>query len=221
MTKIRTSNPLGTYYLGATVADPRILQLVRHSRILALNALGVQDDEESLHECHITIIPPFHTTYEEASKINLRCAMATCMTDHFLLTTQFSLGKMMSLIFGESSSLCFYVYTKDKKADFDSYIQAARKSVINCKHFKWRTLPPSIITPHITILNLQDIPKSRKVGTLASLPLPWNPQVRALVEKHNTTTRSIDFLVTYPTLYAKYGDRWEPLRERPTARRGE
>jgi 2'-5' RNA ligase len=206
---------LGTYYLGATVADVKILETVRHANIRTRIALGIYrgEMETRMQECHITLVPPFHTTYREATSINMACARALFFENHPLVATRFSLGKMSDMVFGDSTIFYFNVDIlggEGCRLLFLEYVTAMRKRLALCERFSFRENIPEKFLPHITILTIQ----KRKGESSAERVLP-NTRTKEVVEEYSLTKTCLPFLVTYPTLYAKYANGWEPLSHDP------
>jgi hypothetical protein len=209
---------LGTYYLGATIADVRVLAKVRHASIRAKIALGMYEDDEILRECHMTLVPPFHTTYGEATALNLRCAQAQLICNHPLISSQFELGKMMTMIFNASNVLHFQITvcgTPHEVGSFYNYVEALRHRIVNCEKFNWRGSMPPLFHPHITALNLKDSTLLQPHATRAGMDVLWNTAIDELTRENNALSTKLRFKVAYPTLYAKYEKGWEPLSKNP------
>ena len=216
---VKTRQAIGTYYIGATIADINVLRVVRNTNMLAQMALNIhkEDSREILSECHMTLVPPFHTTYEEATALNMGAAFSRLRAKHPLMRTRFSLRKMMTLVFADSSTLCFQIKILGgvhQEKGFTTYVEQLRKEVFTCDHFNWRKAVPLTFTPHITILSSQDIAKEQK-KILDGNPILWNKGIRALVEEINKRKETLPFLIAYPTVYAKYDDEWRPLGNNP------
>jgi hypothetical protein len=207
--------PLGTYYLGATVADAKILEAVRHAKMRAHAALGIYSgkQEPRLRECHLTLVPPFRTTYREATSINLACARAQFFENHPLITTQFSLGDMSVMTFGSSTALYFHVNIlggENCRILFLEYVTAMRRRLALCEHFTFRERIPENFLPRITIINIQEAGDGNIVNKMLH-----STEIKQMLEESSLTKTRMPFLVVYPTLYAKYASGWEPLSHDP------
>lgn len=215
----RTPRNFGTYYVGATVADVGVLQRVRHTGMLAKMALDIPDDGETINECHMTLVPPFHLSYHDATALNLYCACAQLMSPetHPLLKAQFALGKMMTMTFGDSTALHFHVNvlgSEITKNTFLEYVLALRRKVVNSKGFTWRGSIPPKFHPHITVLNLKDA-VIQNLSVRTDQDMLWNKEVQKLIRENNRSRQHLPFKVAYPTLYAKYEEGWMPLSDNP------
>ncbi len=200
-------------YFAAVVADVRVLQRVRHARINASNALNLPSDETRVHVCHLTLLPPFFTTYKDASLLNLRSTIAGLMPNHPLYATRFRLGRLSRMPFGEKAVLYFEVTPEgdqSKDNSFTSYVTAMRNEVMRSTHFGWRDSIPPKFTPHITVLTTHDAQEPSSNGGIL-----WNPAIDKMVKRENETVETLPFLVTYPILYAKYKTGWQILSYNP------
>ncbi len=207
---------LGTYYIGATVADVRVLETIRHAKMRTHTALRMYRGgrEPKMKECHMTLVPPFHTTYQEATSINLACARAKFFETHPLITTRFSLGTMSIMTFGGSAILYFHVTFPGGEGErliFQDYVMAMRNRVESCEDFSFREAIPKNFLPHITILSLQD----RKGEYVVETMLRGNHDIQEMLEEYSSITRILSFLIAYPTIYARYANGWKPLSHDP------
>lgn len=200
------------FYIGATIVNPYLLNWINEIRERIALALNVE--KPSLiksKECHITLVPPFYTTYEEATALNTSFAVAQLLRSDPVHRIEFLLGRLMTLTFQTQASICFKIHIPDEdaKVELQKYVKMLRRKVVSTDQFAWREQIPSVWNPHITVVSGQDTGTEQRI-------LLWNPKLRKIVTETKQDLRKLTFLTGYLTIYAKYGYRgWQPLSSNP------
>lgn len=177
-------------YLGATLIHPGVFARVQRYSDEARIGLGM--DSVILRELHITLLPPFETTYESATRINLACACSTIIRNHPLTSTSFLIRNLSTMCWENVDVLHFPIKLSSKIHQgrrFLDYIESLRNKVTQSDEFMWKETIPDSFYPHITVATLE----KRKI----------TPYVQSLIEKSRKET-PVCFHAGYPTLYAKY-----------------
>jgi 2'-5' RNA ligase len=196
------SNPSGiiTCYIGLTVVSRQALRRVNtyHDKLCAL--FGFEKIQKK--EVHITLVPPFHSTYEEASRINLGCAVSTLASTSISNTTLFGMHGLEVMKF-EGDTIIHFPITAHKRTaedledetdemltkttNFRARVETLRKQITSFGGEIQQPLPEGY-TPHITVLAGKNL------------------EHRALekVIQESKQESPLYFHGTFPTLYAKY-----------------
>lgn len=194
------TKPLGVYYLGATIATPEVMSRIQKYTDKVHMLFGVDCTREK--ERHVTLVPPFFADFETASRINLRCAMSTLLSDHPLVNTLFCIKGMSVMGFNGIDVVHFkvHVHQESKVGEcFEEYVVALRKRFTS-HGLLYREVIPGEFTPHMTVF----------VGK----NLRANTRLQEIL-KRSESEEVLYFRSGYPTLYARYKDGWGDLRDDP------
>lgn len=192
-----------TCYLGATIINPHVQKRVQRYSDHARARLGF-DTVVLPPELHITILPPFITTYESASHLNLACACATTITNHPLVSSRLSIQKLATMKWDNETILHFpvnFFHGLHPEYVFADYVKALRLKIIDSGEFVWKEAIPETFHPHLTVLEVE---RTR-----------YADRLEKLVQQSNKDL-PLHFSVGYPTIYAKYKTGgWYPLSQDP------
>lgn len=188
--------PLGTYFLGATVASPQALRRIQTYTERVIGPLG-----KDLREKHLTILPPFRATYQEASDINLGSMTATLLSIHPSNSVIFAIRGLDVMEFDGESFLHFPVtaYT-DCVETWEEYVLRMRQKIVDYGITFQSAIPDEYI-PHITIHGGKSLSSDRSIAALI---------------KESRNEPPLHFHPVCITLYAKYRRGWDALSEDPT-----
>lgn len=191
-------------YLGATIVNLEIQKRVQKYSNHARTRLGL--DAVIIPEQHITILPPFATTYESASHLNLACACATLVAHHPLTSSKLSIQQLALMKWKEEMILHFPVNFcggLHPENIFVDYVQALKKKVLTSGEFIWKEAVPETFHPHLTVLKAERVQHAERMQEFVDQSMNDCP---------------ICFDVGYPTLYAKYKTGgWYPLSQNPNS----
>lgn len=193
---------LSIYFLGATVVDYSVVRNVARIKNKANSVLGLNTQVED--ECHITILPPFRATYEQATILNLNCSMATLVPNHPLTVTPLQIQRLSIMVWRRKSFLHFPVVVEESlfyTRDFMNYVTEIRERVLSLPYFTWESDIPPTFRPHISVLSFRGLERREGIQKLV---------------KASQSEKPILFHVSYPTVYARYGAEWHPLSHDPT-----
>lgn len=162
---------------------------------------------EVVNTPHITLIPPFVTSYEEASGLNLKFAASTLLSSHPLTRVMFSVRGLESMIWENKLILHFpiTIYSPDEiKSDFTDYINCLRKRISEgLSVFSWKNSVPEKWNPHITVAVIKDYIRREEMLELEKL----------IAE----STEEGEYLLTtgHANVFAEYENGWEELSRSP------
>lgn len=189
---------LGTYYLGALIVDHQALDRINAFR---KTLLGCSQDAE---EAHLTILPPFRTSYENASAINVGCGMVSLMSMHPMHTTLFEMRGLEIIDFGGEDFIVCPVtpHAPPGQETWEQYVPRIRQKLTDLG-ISYKEQIPSEYRPHVTVC------RKKEVSARFSLK-------KAIAESE--TAHPLYFRVTYLVLHAKYKDGYsmisiDPARE--------
>jgi hypothetical protein len=183
---MRTSTDSFLCYLGLTIVNKEVLARVHSYKEKCTG----QENTKKLKEVHITLIPPFFTTYEIASAINVGCMASTLQSNSIINATRFSLQSLDIMKFEGETIVHFPVktHTKEKGDNDHSFaerVNALRRQIQELGG-ELRLPVPNTYTPHISVSingihnRLKDVAMKSKEDEI------------------------LYFKASYPTLYAKY-----------------
>jgi hypothetical protein len=185
---------LGLYFLGATIVSHQALTRVK---AYTEKITGPVDD---VYEKHLTVLPPFLASFEDASAINLGCAGASILSTHPINTTIFAMKGLDVMGFGGMSFLHFPIQTFTTGEPWNDYVWRVRKKLREHK-VDFRHPIPDEYKPHITIHEGKNLGSDRSMTSLI---------------RESKREPVIHFQAYYLTLYAKYKHGWDTLGDDPT-----
>jgi hypothetical protein len=186
---------LGTYYLAATIVDHQALGRMNSFR---KEFLGYCED---LKETHLTILPPFKTSFEAASDINFGCDIAFLKSMHPTHTTIFEMRGLEILKFGGEDFLVCPVtpYVPSGSETWGNYVLRVRERLTNFD-IEYAGAIPDEYRPHATVCRVKDVSVRRTLS-------------KAIAESRRLPP--LYFRVTYLVLHAKYKHGYAMLSDDP------
>lgn len=191
-------NRLGTYFLGATIACHQACVRIEAYEGLFCASFGQELKKDK--DRHITIVPPFQTTYEIASKINVGGLTTTLLSTHPINSTLFSIKGLDIMEFEGTEYVHFPVrsYATGRES-WDDYIVRVTKNLAN-----------------IGVLPQDRTPEERRahVTVFAGKNLSKDKDVRRIV-KESQCEPELFFHAVFLNLYTKYPHGWDMLSHDP------
>lgn len=204
-----------TCYLGATIVGDEASRRVQHYSDLARSRVGL--DAVIHQDIHITILPQFELTFEDATHFNLACGCSSLIPNHPLVSTLLIMKSLALLSWKEKHILHFpvtipsqnnsawtgkFITHKMRNVDrFSAYVSALRRKVASYGSFSWKEEVPANFFPHITLLTFES---SSRVNSVSGIMRGSGNEV------------PLSFNVGYPTIYANDGTGgWYPLSHYP------
>jgi hypothetical protein len=182
----------GLYFVGATIASPQALNRI-HAYEKKLKG------EIKQGERHLTVLPPFWATYEEASGVNMGCTLASIQSSHPINTTLFGIQGLDIMSFGGVQFLHFPVQTFTQEEPWSAFVLKVRKRLRELK-LEFRHPIPDEYRPHITVSEGKGLS---------------DRSTRAIMRESKKEV-PLYFNATYLTLYAKYKSGWHTLSSDPS-----
>lgn len=181
------------YFIGATIATRQALERVDRYEMRLLGEVNRSEEK------HLTILPPFLATYEEASEINMGCAMSSILSTHPMNTTMFAMQGLDIMEFGGVQFLHFPIQTFTTGESWADFVLRIRKRLHELK-LEFRHPIPKEYRPHITLMEGEHLRGDRSVQAL----------IRESIKESK-----LHFHATYLTLYAKYKRGWDTVSSDP------
>jgi hypothetical protein len=182
------------YFVGATIVSHQALNRVQTYE------KNLHRSSEQAKEKHLTVLPPFMATYEEASDINLSCALSSILSTHPINTTVFAMQGLDIMEFGGLQFLHFPIEAFATKEPWADFVLRIRERLQELK-LEFRYPIPDEYRSHITVFegkNLQD-----------------DRGIQALIRQSHKEP-ALHFHALYLSLYAKYNHGWDVLSFDPT-----
>lgn len=188
---------LWTYFLGGTIVNQVVLKRVQdyEDRVHELFA------RENIvkHERHITIVPPFLASYQIASEINTKCAMASLLSTHPLTATRFFLQHLEIMSFEGLDILHFPIRVDERTPGaemlFIDYVKTLRER-FSTFGIKFKNKIPTEYKPHITVFTGENLRDSSGVCSML---------------RESKRQKPLLFYSGYPSLYTKCKEGWGDL----------
>lgn len=186
---------LGTYFLGATIVTHQALSRVKTYKEKILGP-SQKDDEE----IHLTVLPPFLTTYNRASDINFGCGSASIFSRHPINTTIFTIRGLDIMDFGDESFVHFPVQAHTQGEEtWEMYVLRTRRVFLEMG-MSFKSAIPEDYRPHITVYGAKNIASDRSIASIV---------------RESRKESVLHFHAAYLTLYAKYKHGWGVLSHDP------
>ncbi len=185
----KPKNTAITCYVGLTVVRREVLARVNSYKQKIEKLLSQK--ASPLTEAHITLVTPFHTDYETASRINLGCGVSVLLPENIVNSTVFYMEGIASMQFEGDTIIHFPIGVKGKGGEAEIFRQRVQSFRQQIKAFggELRGKVPSDYTPHISVY-------TKWKGSMTK-------EFKDLIQKSKREP-VIYFQATYPTLYTKY-----------------
>lgn len=151
-------------------------------------------------ESHLTVLPPFIATYEEASDINLGCMSTSVLSTHPINAAIFEMRGLDLMEFNGEEFLHFPITVHMTGPEtWEAYVLRTRQRLVD-SGISFASEIPKEHRPHINIFAGKYLSKDQSIAALIS-------------ESQNEP--ALYFNADYLTLYAKYKNGWRILSHDP------